>query len=385
MSPLAIAGISLRRVGRDRTALFFLVVLPVLVILVVGASVSGFSTFRVGVVDQGAGPAGRSLVAALARAPDLDVRTEPSVAAARTAVARADLSTAVVLPAGMDAALAAGRSVDVVVLAEPTNSTQQAAAAAVGAVVARQGSLVQAARFATEHVGGSTEGNLARARATAGQVAQVDVSTRVVDAAATILPQGYAYSAPTMLVLFVFLNALAAGATVVETRRLGMYERMAAAPVRTASVVAGETLGALSVTLAQSVLIVVVGALAFGVSWGDPVGVAALLVAWALVSAGAGMLSGTLFRTPEQASAIGPAVGIAFAMLGGCMWPLAIVSPVLREVGHVTPQAWAVDAWTALVARGVPVSGIAPELGVLAAFAVGFWALAAVRLRRWFT
>ncbi len=383
MSAFAVAGVSLRRLGRDRTALFFLVVLPVLVILVVGASVSGFSTFRVGVVDEGAGQAGRSLVSALERAPDLDVRPEPSVSAARTAVARADLSTAVVLPAGMDEALRAGRSVDVAVLAEQSNSTQQAAAAAVSAVVARQGGLAQAAVFADHQVSGTYDANLARAAAAASGVARVDVTPRVVDAAATILPQGYSYSAPTMLVLFVFLNALAAGATVVETRRLGMYERMSAAPVRAVAVVAGETLGALSVTLAQSALIVVVGAAAFGVSWGDPLGAAALVVVWSLVSAGAGMLSGTLFRTPEQASAIGPAVGIAFAMLGGCMWPLAIVTPVMREIGHVTPQAWAVDAWTALVARGVSLAGIAPELGVLVAFAVGLWALAAVRLRRW--
>jgi ABC-2 type transport system permease protein len=56
------------------------------------------------------------------------------------------------------------------------------------------------------------------------------------------------------------------------------------------------------------------------------------------------MFSGTVFRTSEQATAIGPAVGTAFGMLGGCMWPLEIVPQPVRLVGHATPHAWAVDA-----------------------------------------
>jgi len=69
-------------------------------------------------------------------------------------------------------------------------------------------------------------------------------------------------------------------------------------------------------------------------------------------------------------------------MLGGCMWPLSIVSGTLRTVGHLTPHAWAVDAWTALVARGGTLATIAPDLGVLAAFAAVLLTLATVRLRR---
>ncbi len=94
------------------------------------------------------------------------------------------------------------------------------------------------------------------------------------------------------------------------------------------------------------------------------------------------MLAGTLFRTPEQATATGTAVGIVFGMLGGCMWPLAILSSSFREVGHVVPQAWAVDAWTDLLSRGGTLHSIAPQLAVLAGFAVLFLTLATFRLRR---
>ena len=378
----AVARTSLLRVTKDRRALFFLIVLPIVVILIIGATVRGFSTVRVGVVDLGSGAAGRSLTTAMQRAGDLDVRRYPTLAAATTAVARGEAATAVVLPREMDPALRSGRTVDVPVLADRSNTTQQAAAAAVGSVVAKEGARVQAAYFASSQALGTYEQNLSRASGLQQTTAHSGVLTRVVDSSSQTLPQGFSYSAPTMLVLFVFLNALASGAVIIETRRLGLYERMAVAPIRRSTIIAGETLAYFTVALTQAALIVLVGAVVFGVSWGDPAGAAALVLVWALVGAGAGVLSGTLFRTPEQASAIGPPVGIALAMLGGCMWPLSIVSAFMRQLGHITPQAWAVDAWTDLLSRGGSFSSIAPKLAVLAAFAAGLLILSSTRLRK---
>ena len=94
------------------------------------------------------------------------------------------------------------------------------------------------------------------------------------------------------------------------------------------------------------------------------------------------MLSGAVFKTPDQACSIGPVVGIAFAMLGGCMWPLEIVPDAVRTLGHATPHAWAVDAWITLLSRAGDITDIGAELAVLAGFAVGMEALATTVLQR---
>jgi ABC-2 type transport system permease protein len=69
-------------------------------------------------------------------------------------------------------------------------------------------------------------------------------------------------------------------------------------------------------------------------------------------------------------------------MLGGCMWPLEIVPPAVRALGHLTPHAWAVDAWVVLLSRGGGLLDILRQLAVLLAFAVGQLVLASMRLRR---
>jgi ABC-2 type transport system permease protein len=184
------------------------------------------------------------------------------------------------------------------------------------------------------------------------------------------------------VVLFVFVTSMAAAAGLIEARRLGVTRRLLATPTTTATILVGEALGRFAVALLQGLIIFLVGLLVFGVDWGDPPAALLLLVILALVATGVGMLLGSLLRNAEQATSIGPPVGIALGMLGGCMWPLAIVPAPMRAIGHLFPQAWAMDGFIALIARDAGLAGIARQLAVLAAFAAALLALATWRLRR---
>ncbi len=382
MSTLALAGISIRRLARDRTAAFFMIVLPVLIIIVIGATVGGFDKFRVGVVDHASGPLAVDLQTRLDGARSLAVTHYASESQMRTALRRSEITAGVVIPTDLDAQLRTGHDVQIPVLAEQANQASQGASAAIASVISEHASTVQAARFTVSVAGGSLDVAVDQARALDTASEHVSVATRIVDAKSNFLPNGFSYSAPTMLVLFVFINSVAFGAWAIDTRQLGVHDRALAAPVQPRAIVLGEALAALSVAVIQSVLIVAIGAAVFGVSWGNPLAAAVLVVMWALVGTGAGMLSGTLFRTPQQASSIGSVAGIALGMLGGCMWPLEIVGSAMRFVGHLTPHAWAVDAWTELLSRGGTITDIGRQLGVLAAFAAGLLVLAVVRMRR---
>lgn len=385
MNALTVASASVRRLLRDRTAMFFVVLLPIVVILVIGATVGGNDRFRVGVVSHDTRPLATELVTALRDAPATGAKTYADEGSVRTAVRRGELDAAVVVPAHFDADLRSGRTVPVPVIGGGATGNEQAARSAVAAVIAAQAARVQAAQFATRTNRSDLERALQVATRLQSTTPAVTVRTEVVGGGSQILPAGFGYSAPTMLVLFVFINALASGGAVIQTRRLGIYDRVLAAPVGARDVVLGETLCYFALAMLQSLLIVGIGALLFGVSWGDPLAAAALVLAWALLGTGAGMLSGTVFRTPEQAGAIGPALGIALGMLGGCMWPLAIVTPVMQTIGHLSPHAWAVGAWTTVLSRGGHLPDIAVPLAVICSLAAVLLAVATLRMRRQLT
>ena len=186
----------------------------------------------------------------------------------------------------------------------------------------------------------------------------------------------FSYVAPADLVLFLGITVLLLASGVVESRRLGIMRRLAAAPVRRRSVVAALVTTSLCVAAVQSAGLLVVGRLIFGVHWGDPAGVFLVLAMLSLAYAGAAALVSMRSRTEEQAISLAVVLGIVCGMLGGCMYPLDVVGPVVRAVGHVVPQAWAMDAFVKLIYDHAGLVAVLPEIGVLALFAAVLVALA---------
>jgi ABC-2 type transport system permease protein len=196
------AGVTLRRLARDRLALFFVVLLPVVIILVIGVTFGdGSDRLPVGVLDQGGGPLGAELQADLATSPALEPRGYDSLDALRKAVRRGVVAAGVVVPAGYDRALRAGRAAEVIFVVDQTRSAPAAVRSAVAAAVTRQAAMVQAARFAAGTAGVPFDAALARARTLAGQQEQVRVEATTVGGREDALPSGFNYTAPSNLVL----------------------------------------------------------------------------------------------------------------------------------------------------------------------------------------
>jgi ABC-2 type transport system permease protein len=268
-------------------------------------------------------------------------------------------------------------------MARPDQSSQQLGETVRGAV-AQQAALLGAARFAvTERSVSSFSAGLAAAARISPAVPPVAVTETTAGTALFSRTLGqFDEGAWTELLLFLFLISLTGAVALIETRRLGLSRRMLATPTSPGTVIAGETLGRVLIAVIQAVVIILGSALLFGVHWGQPAGVAAVVILFALVGAGAGILLGTLFRNEQQAVGVSLLLGLGLGALGGCMVPLEVFSPTMKRVAHLTPQAWGNDAFTQLVGHHAAVTAILPQLGILAAYAAVLLALATWRLRR---
>ena len=79
--------------------------------------------------------------------------------------------------------------------------------------------------------------------------------------------------------------------------------------------------------------------------------------------------SGTLFSSEQQAAPVALLLGLGLAALGGSMAPLEVFPPTARTIAHVTPHAWANDAFSKLLDHGGDLVTVLPQVGVLLAFA----------------
>jgi ABC-2 type transport system permease protein len=185
---------------------------------------------------------------------------------------------------------------------------------------------------------------------------------------------------PSQLMLFMFLNGLLGAAALVQARQLRVFQRTLSAPHGLGVYISGLGMSRFAIAMLQAAILLGLGVLSFQIDFGDPVAATVLVVLYGVIVSAAGMLLGGLVRTAEQAVAIAVPAGIVFGMLGGTMWPLSVVGPAMRAIGHLTPQAWAMDAWNKIINEGVGLSGVATEIAVLAGYAgvlctLAVWAL----------
>ncbi len=381
MKSLTIAYVALLRLVRDRSNIFFVFILPIGIILIIGAQFGGGFTPTLGVVvEDGAGALGEDLAVAIEARGDVDVVRYGGSSSVVTAVERGNVQAAIVIPDGYDATLRAGGVADVGYYSRPDAAVYQTI---IRAEVSDQASLVRAAWFAAAEQGVAFDAALATAVAANDAVAGVTVQQETTGSALFPASIGqYGLGASSQLVLFMFLTGLTGSAALIETRRLGVASRMLSTPTTAGTVVTGEGLGRYAVVMLQGLYILFATLLLFQVNWGDPLGAAAVMVVFGAVCAGAAMLMGTLFKNDQQAGGVSIILGIGLAALGGCMIPIELFSDTMQKVAHITPHAWALDAFAVLVREDGTVADILPELAVLGGFAIVLIGISGFRLRR---
>jgi ABC-2 type transport system permease protein len=340
---------------RERMRLVALFLLPIAVLAVIGVALGGYadSAYVVGVLDRAGSRDSAELVRRLEAHPNLRTRAYSDAGALASAVFRGRLVGGLEIPPGY---VAGGTLPVALSVSEATP----------GAPVLR--ALV--------------EGELADAAA-AGVPARISVAIRAIGAPRiAAFPSGFQYTAPANTVLFVLVNALTGALLLLELRSRGIARRLLATPARSGELIAALALAPAQSMLVQTLFLIVTTALCFGVAWGHPLGVALVSGAWIAFGMSVSLCAGTLFRNPEQCLSLSPLVAIVLGMLGGCMWPLAVVPPLLQRAALAAPTSWALGAYLELSFLEAGPRDVLPAVGALLATSAALAAVGVVRLRR---
>lgn len=382
---LAFARVAITRLARDRTNVFFMLLFPVLLVLLIGIQFSGGGSVRLAVSDgDGDGAVAAAVLAGLAAADlDLELVEIADPAAARAAVEDGDVDAAVLLPSG-DPDPLGDDAVEVAFVANPGGG-EIAVRTVVASVVADVDGRLRAERALLASGAADdarTAAELVAAHARSGPtVTTASVGEPGLTAEFEDLGQ-FDLGASTQLLVFVFITSITGSAAVVQARRWGVLERVLAGPTSPGAVIAGLGLGQLLVAATQAVVIVGATTLLFGVDWGDPLASTAVVLVFCLVAASAGLLLGAVLRNEEQAGGVGVPLGLGLAAAGGCMVPLELFPDALRTVANAIPHTWANLAFAEIVRRDGTLLDVLPQLGVLLVFAVVLGGAAAGLLRR---
>jgi ABC-2 type transport system permease protein len=371
---------------RDRSALLIGVVVPLGLAFIFNSIFSGISgasdVFSLGVVNADHGAASQQFISqvlpAVGRSGLIAIHTESSLARARALAANGTLAAVIVIPAGFSARVQAGQpasmqvigNVDAPISAEVARSIAESYAAD-----------LNRARLSVATVAGTTTLSPARIQALAAQAATASAPVAVADVSAQTKELNQkSFFAAGMAVFFLFFTVQFGVTSLLEERNDGTLARLLAAPISRASILGAKLLTSFLLGAISMAVLVVATTLLFGATWGNPAGVAVLIVTAIMAATGIMALIATLARNAEQAANWQSVVAVILGLIGGTFFPVSQAPGILSSITFVAPQAWFLRGLGDLRGGGVSVVWV-PALAMLA-FAAVTGGLALFRLRR---
>jgi ABC-2 type transport system permease protein len=187
--------------------------------------------------------------------------------------------------------------------------------------------------------------------------------------------------APSMALMFLMYTVSYGARSLLAEGAAGTLARLLTTPTTVAQVLGGKVLGIFLTGAAQVGILIAATTLLCGVRWGDPLGVAALVLASAAGATGWGLLLAALVKTPAQAGSLGAALMLIFAILGGGTGFSFPLPDWAQPIARLTPNRWGIDGFIALGAGGT-LAGVTPNVLALLAMGVTLLTLAAWLYRR---
>jgi len=171
--------------------------------------------------------------------------------------------------------------------------------------------------------------------------------------------------------------------SIVRERERGTIEQLLITPLSKVELMVGKALPYLVISLIDLVTVMLVGRLLFGV---PVVGSIPLLIGESLIflaaTLGLGLLISTVAQTQQQAMQIAVFIQLPQMLLSGLVFPLESMPWGVRWISYLFPLTYFVPVTRGVFLKGVGLGDLWLQTGALAAMAVVFVGLAALRFRK---
>jgi len=333
---------------RDPRMARILFVAPMIQLVVFGYAVSTeVRHARLFVVDQDGSPAARELVDSLTAGGYFDVSGRSARPAELVrALERSEALVGLVIPAGYERDLAAGRA-RVQLLFDGTDSNT--------ATIAKG--------YAERIVAG-------RALSLAGLESAAAVELRL---RAWFNPDldSRNYNVPAVIgALLLLIGQLLTALAIVREREIGTLDQLVVSPLEPLELMLGKTIPFALISVADLVLISAVALLWFEVPFrGSPLLLLGAAILFIFCALGVGLLISTVSKTQQEAFLSSFLIFMPTMLLSGFMFPVSSMPAVFRWLTLANPLRHFLEIVRGVFLQGVTAADVAPQLGALALIA----------------
>ncbi|HEX7101267.1 MAG TPA: ABC transporter permease [Nitrolancea sp.] len=381
----------LKQFVNDRRALAMSLLIPFFLMLIIGGVFGSFSntgsTSKIDtpifVEDQGA--TAQQLLKTLQQVPNLNLEMKTSAADARKPVENGDRSAAIIVPAGLSAAVEQGKAAMVTVVTSPSSQDYRALV-----VQSAMDNVLQ--NYTAAHIAGQVAASAVQANGGTADPARVAsqasqqaaeqlnkqplLSIKTQKATQTMHDSSYNQVVPGYAIMFALFAVGGGIESILAEKEAGVWKRLLIAPISRWALLGGKLLAHFIIGVVQIGLLFIAGRIFFGINVGSLPGVVLLIIVTALATTALGMLLVSVVKTRQQLQPITTIVVLAFSALGGSWWPLFLMPNWLQQVAKVTLNGWAMIGFNNLMIFGKGFTSVLPSLLALVVYSAICFGLA---------
>ena len=349
---------------RDRGALFFTFIFPIMFILLFGWAFRnvGAQSFDVGVVDEGS-PQGTAMItqaldSVVLEAGDEVFKVQSGPLDELTAsLEDGDLDAVIVIPAAMDASLAQKQPAAIRVYYDPSRTSNQQILVPI---------LSQVVNGLNQYIQGtfpliSLEEESVQSR-----------ELRYID-----------YLVPGVLGMSLMFSGIWAGMPIVQQRQAHIIKRLSCTPLRRSTLVIGDLAFRMILVLLTAALIILVGRLVFDVQMvGSWFTLAGMIILGSLVFTSLGYMMAAFVKTEEAAIPIINVITMPMMFLSGTFFEITSMPSFIEPLIKALPLTYFNDALRQIMVAATPLHSMTTNVAVLAGWVVVTLAVT-VRFFRW--
>ena len=343
-----LAGKDLTLLLRDRAALFWVFLFPVVVAVLFGTmfggGAKGTAALPVMAIDRDNTQASRAFLKSLEKSPAVKLEMAKAAEDGEAAVRRGEVVALLVLRPGLEKSLAGkgGGDAALELRADPSRRAELGmlrglvAEAAIDNIVLPQ---------PLELMPGL--------RAAAGVPSAPRIDVVGVESARDRPRTAFEFSFPSGMVWGLIGSVATFALSMVRERQAGTFLRLRAAPLTRAEILGGKAMSCWLACMAELALLLALGVLFFGMRPGNPGTLAAAFATSSVGFVGLMMLLSQLGRGEVAVASAGWAVMLVMAMFGGAMMPYFLMPEWMQQVGQASPVRWAIMALEGTLWRGL--------------------------------
>jgi len=348
---------------RNRGALFFSFLFPIIFILLFGWAFQNMNTqtFKVGLSDEGSPRTTayitQGLESVVIQNNQKEFKTQSgSLADLLSALKNGSLDAVIVIPNGMDT-LSSGQSGAIQVYYDASlMENQQTLIPAIYQVI----------NAIDQQLGGYTP--LISVQQKSVQSHQL----RYID-----------FLLPGVLGMTLMFIGVQGGLPIIQQRQAHIIKRLGCTPLRRSMLVLGDVVFRMIVVLLSAALIILVGRLVFNVRMvGNWLSLCGITLLGSLVLVNLGYVIAAFVKTQESAMPVVQMVNLPMMILSGTFFPIASMPAFVEPLVKILPLTYLNDALRQIMVAGTPLYSTTTDIAVLVAWAVVTLAVT-IRFFRW--